>query len=270
MKVSELVRLSVDIVQTYYQNDTRLFLEYVDEDMLWYGPARGQFLSGRQAIHDAWKQEDNPLTFTMGSIRANCATTHPSYCEVMLSFPVTTHFPNGDHISVDQIIHISWCERRLEGQREKQPRMRVMHISDLYHQHESDKIYPVHFNQIYQGYVPIAEEGRRIYFRGADRADYYLLADAIQWAESTAGSRHAVLHLGDEAIEVTASVQSIEKAYPEAFVRCHVCYLVNLRYVTQVKRFKAVLADGSELPIPEKTYTAFKQRVKEYWEAGEK
>ena len=230
------------------------------------GRPGGQFLSGRQAIHDAWKQESNSLTFSLGSIRLDCATISPACCEVMLSFPVTTHFPSGENITVSQIVHISWCERKLEGKHEKQPRMRVVHISNLYQQHESDRIYPVHFNQVYQGYVPIATENRRIFFRGADHADYYLLSDAIQWVESAAGSRHAILHIGTEAIEVTASVQSIEKDYPDLFVRCHICYLVNLRYVAQVKRFKAVMADGKEVPIPEKTYTAFKHKVKAYWE----
>ena len=266
MRAYEIMQLSADIVQTYYQNDTKLFLEYVDEDMLWYGPARGQFLFGRQAIHDAWKQESNSLTFSLGSIRLDCAMISPACCEVILSFPVTTHFPSGKNITVSQIIHISWCERKLEGKHEKQPRMRVVHISNLYQQHESDRIYPVHFDQVYQGYVPIVTENRRIFFRGADHADYYLLSDAIQWVESAAGSRHAILHIGTEAIEVTASVQSIEKDYPDLFVRCHICYLVNLRYVTQVKRFKAVMADGKEVPIPEKTYTAFKHKVKAYWE----
>lgn len=265
MKASEITRLSVDIVRAYYQNDLRLFFAYMDEDVLWYGPAKGQFLSGRQAMLDAWNREDNPLTFSLGSVRVDCATTHPSYCEVMLSFPVTTHYPCGECISIDQIIHITWCERKIEG--EKLPRMRIIHISDLYYNHEADNIYPIHFNLIYRGYLPISETGKRLYFQGADHADYYLLSDTIQWIESSTDSRHAVLHLGEETIAVTASVRTIEKAYPDLFLRCHICYLVNPRHVTQVKRFKAVLTDGSELPIPEKKYTAFKKTVKEYWDA---
>ncbi|MCR5089936.1 MAG: LytTR family transcriptional regulator [Oscillospiraceae bacterium] len=264
MKAAEIVRLSIEIVQSYYQNDLRLFFEYVDDDILWYGPAKGQFLSGRQTILDTWGQEANPLTFSLGSIRADWTSTHPSYCEVMLSFPVATHFPDGTSIPVDQIIHITWCERKQEGGQARQPRMRVIHISNLYQQHESDRIYPVHFNRIYKGYVPIVTTGRRLYFRGVDHADYYLLSDMIQWIESSSGSRHAIIHLGDESIEVTASVRSIEKTYPSLFVRCHVCYLVNLRHVTGVKRFRVVMEDGTELPIPEKNYTAFRKKVREY------
>lgn len=266
MRASEVIQLSIDIVQTYYQNDLRLFFEYLDEDFLWYGPAKGQFISGRQAIIDTWSREDNPLTFTMGNLRVDHAMICPSCCEVMLSFFVVTHFPNGESIPVDQIIHISWGERLIEGEPKKQPRMRVVHISNLYQQHESDTIYPVHFNKIYKGYVPITETGRRIYFRGADRTEYFLLSNTIQWIESSITSKHAILHTGDETIEVTATVQAIEKNYPEVFLRCHNCYLVNPVYVRQVKRFSVIMANGRELPVPEKKYTAFKKEMKEYWE----
>ena len=157
MKINEITRLSLDIVQTYYQNDLELFFAYMDEDALWYGPAKGQFLAGRQAILNAWGQERNPLTFTLGSIRVDAASTHPAYCEVMVCFPVTTHYPTGDSIPVDQIIHFTWCQRAVPGEAKKQPRMRVIHISNLYRQHDADRIYPVHFNQVFQGYIPIVE-----------------------------------------------------------------------------------------------------------------
>ena len=150
MKVSEATQLSVDLVQSYYQNDLRLFFEYLDDDFLWYGPAKGQFISGRQEIINTWARENNPLTFTLGNLRVDHAMICSSCCEVMLSFSVITHFPNGESIPVDQIIHISWGERMIEGEQKKQPRMRVMHISNLYQQHESDKIYPVNFNKIYK------------------------------------------------------------------------------------------------------------------------
>lgn len=265
MKVSEITSLSVNIVQTYYQNDLQLFYAYLDEDVLWYGPAKGQFLSGRQSIIDTWSREKSSLTFSLGSIRIHYATTSPLYCEVMLSFPVTTHYPTGESIRMDQIIHITWCERKIKSAQEKQPRMRVIHISDLYQKHQSDTIYPVHFNQVYKGYVPIAETGKRIHFHGADHADYYLLSNRILWIESSITCRHTVVHTDNEEIEMITTVQKIKKDYPDLFLQCHSCFLVNPMYVTQVKRFRTVMADGKELPIPEKKYTAFKKAVYEYW-----
>ena len=157
MKMNDMEDLTYDIVQKYYQNDIQPFLDIVDEKILWYGPAKGQFLSGRQAIIEAWANENHSLHFTLGNIRLDQISSHNSYCEVMMSFSVTTHFPDSNHITMDQIIHITWCERKINGK--KVPRMLVVHISDLYHKHKADNIYPVHFNEIYPGYIPVVNTG---------------------------------------------------------------------------------------------------------------
>ncbi|MBR4580216.1 MAG: hypothetical protein IKO32_03170, partial [Lachnospiraceae bacterium] len=78
MTKQEIAELSMEIVQTYYQNDTRLYLNYIDDKILWYGPAKGQFLQGRQSLLDAWGNEDNPLTFSLGNIRLDIISTNNS------------------------------------------------------------------------------------------------------------------------------------------------------------------------------------------------
>ena len=178
-----------------------------------------------------------------------------------MSFPVTTHFPEGESITMDQIIHISWCERKINGVNGKVPRMLVVHISDLYHKHEDDNIYPVHFNQIYRGYVPVSDLGKRIYFRGMDASSLYLLSDSIIWVESNTYGRHSVLHTSDGDFRVSASLDELEKDHPDVLLRCHRCYLVNPRHIVRISRFKVVLTDGNELSIPEKKYTAVKGKL---------
>ena len=260
MNKQEIAELSMEIVQTYYQNDTKLYLNHIDEKILWYGPAKGQFLQGRQSLLDAWGNEDNPLTFSLGNIRLDIISTNNSYCEVLLSFPVTTHFPNGDHISVDQIIHFSWCERKLDGI--IVPRILVVHISNLYQQHESDKIYPVHFNEVFKGYTPMAEKDQHIFFKGTNSSNMYLLANTILYAESTDYGRHSVLYtITNDEYKINSSITELEKEHPEFFLRAHKCYLVNPQYITGIERFKCILTNGKEIPIPEKKYTAFKKTV---------
>ncbi len=261
MKLKEMVNLTNDIVQRYYKNDIQPFLEHVDERVLWYGPAKGQFLSGRQAVLDAWAGEKHSLTFILGNVRLDHISSHSSYCEVMMSFPVTTHYPEGDHVTMDQIIHITWCERKIEG--EKVPRMLVVHISDLYHKHEADNIYPVHFNEVYKGYMPVtgAENNRRIYFHGTDSADLYLIPDTIIYAESIDYGRHSMLYTTGRAFRVSLSTTTLENEYPEFLLRCHKCHLVNPAHIISISRFKVTLSNGKELAIPEKKYTAFRKNV---------
>ena len=262
MKSKEMVDLTNDIVQRYYKNDIQPFLDHVDEKVLWYGPAKGQFLSGKQAILDAWADEKHSLSFSLGNVRLDHISSHNSYCEVMMSFPVTTHYPDGGSITMDQIIHITWCERKTDDKK-KVPRMLVVHISDLYQKHKDDNIYPVHLNEVYNGRLPVTDLGKRLYFRGMDSSDLYLLSNTIIWVESTTYGRHAILHTTDGDFQASSSTAVLEKDYPDLLMRCHECYLVNPRFIVSIKRFNVTLSDGKVLPIPEKKYTAFKKAVYE-------
>jgi hypothetical protein len=260
-----MVDLTNDIILKYYQNDIQLFLDHVDDKVLWYGPAKGQFLSGKQAVLDAWAREKHSLSFTLGNIWLDHISSNSTYCEVMASFPVTTHYPEGGSITMDQIIHITWCERKTEDKKEKVPRMLVIHISDLYQKHKADNIYPVHLNEVYNGRLPVMEPGKRLYFRGMDSSDLYLLSNTIMWVESTTYGRHSILHTMDGDFQASAPTAVLEKEHPDLLIRCHECYLVNPRYIVTIKRFSVTLINGKTLPIPEKKYTTFKKAVHEKW-----
>lgn len=268
MNQKDMVNLTIEIVQKYYHNDIRPFLDHVDEKVLWYGPAEGQFLSGRQAILNAWADERHALTFSLENVRLDYTSTHKSYCEVMVSFPVTTHFPTGDRITVNQIVHITWCQRKINN--ETVPRMLVIHISNLYHQHVADNIYPSHYNEIYKSYTPITPPSKQIYFPGTDSAGLYLLQDTIIYAESIDYGRHSLLYTTSGAYRVSLSTTALENEYPEFLLRCHRCYLVNPQHIVSISRYKVTLPNGKELPIPEKKYTAFRKAVHERWANAEK
>ncbi len=269
MEAQGIIKLTSDIIQKYYQNDIQMFLDHLDEKVLWYGPAKGQFLSGKQALCDSWANETNSLTFSLGNMRLDHTSTHNSYWEVIASFPVTTHYPNGDFITMDQRIHITWCERKVDDKDEKQPRMLIVHISDLYQKHESDNIYPVHLNEVYKGIMPVSKTGKRLYFQGIDAFDLYLLSDTILWIDSIQNGRHSVIHTRDAEYRVRPSITELEEEHPDLLIRCHRCHLVNPVHIVCIKRFKVVLSNGKEIPIPEKKYTAFKKTVHEQFLAEE-
>ena len=265
MHSGEIVRLTNELVQKYYNNELELFFEYLDEKVLWYGPAKGQFLSGRDAILKAWSGEKHSLRFLLGNVKLDHISPSRSCLEVMMSFSVTTLFPDESRITMDQIIHVTWRETRLKGQKGSVPRMLVIHISDLYEKHLADNIYPVHLNEIYRGRVPILQTGKRIHFRGIDSTDLYLLSDTIIWVQSMTYGRHSLLHTTEGDFPVASSTAVLEKEYPEFLLRCHKSHLVNCDHIAGISRFTVTLSDGTSLPIPEKKYTAFKKAVYEKW-----
>lgn len=42
-----LEALTVQLIEKYYANDLRLFFEYMDDDIIWIGPAIRQYMEGK-------------------------------------------------------------------------------------------------------------------------------------------------------------------------------------------------------------------------------
>ncbi|MCR5474531.1 MAG: LytTR family transcriptional regulator [Lachnospiraceae bacterium] len=62
-------------------------------------------------------------------------------------------------------------------------------------------------------------------------------------------------------LPVSASTAVLEKEHLDLLMRCHECFLVNPKYIMEIKRFTVTLSNGIILPIPEKKYTALKKTV---------
>ncbi len=238
MNQQAIADLSAELIIRYYENDYMPFLNAMDDEALWYGPAEGQFLKGRETMIQTWQADEHPLRFTMGNLKVRHASTHPSYCDVMLTYTVVTHYPDGHDTSVFQRLLMCWCERKetdKNGETHKTPRILVCHISNPHGKHEDDVIYP--------------------------KSSSFFLSDSIVWIEAHNGGKHSVLHTAAEATEVIKPVAEIEKQYGRFYLRCHQSYLVNPHYIRNIRRFQVTLTDGTVLPVPEKKYTAFKKAV---------
>ena len=264
MNQQQIADLSAELIIKYYENDYMPFLEHMDDDALWYGPAEGQFLHGRETMIKVWNAEEHTLNFSLGNMEVVHTSSHPSFCNVMLSYPVTTHYPDREDILMNQRLQLTWCERTIEdeiGNKEKQPRILMCHISNPHPKHDDDVIYPKNFHEIYHNDKTLNEHGERLHFHGLDRSDYFFLSDTIIRIEAAHGGKHSILCTTDGEVEVAATVTRLEKQYGRFFLRCHQSYLVNPEYIRNIRRFKVTMTDGAELPIPEKKYTAFRDKA---------
>ncbi len=172
MNQQTVADLSAELIIKYYENDYMPFLNHMDDDALWYGPADGQFLHGREAMIAVWNAEEHDLKFSLGNMEVTHISSHPSFCNVMLMFQVTTHYPDNNDITLNQRILMTWCERIIDdgdGAKTKEPRILVCHISNPHEKHDEDIIYPNRFREIWQKSHSEPQHGRRIHFHGLDR-----------------------------------------------------------------------------------------------------
>ena len=266
MNIQAIADLSAELIIRYHDNDYMPFLSYMDKDALWYGPADGQFIKGRKNMIEMWNAEEHDLHFTIGNLKVVHTTSNHSFCTVILTYIVTTHYPDKNDITLHQRTVLTWCERvfhKDNGEKIKKPFILVCDITNPHEKHDDDMIYPTNFQEIYSKNSIIKQNGLRIHFHSLDKSDYFILSDTIIYIEAAHGGKHCILHTADDEIEVMSTITKLEKQYGHIFLRCHQSYIVNPKYIGSIRRFAVTLNDGTELPVPEKKYTAFRDRVRE-------
>ena len=266
MIISEIMKLSYNVVSRYYNNDLEPFFEYIDEDVLWIGPANKQILHTKRAIIEAWSKETSELTFTMGNVTEYSVPLKSKCCCVILSFPVYTHYPDGVTQLHNQRIDLTWIERKIKcetGETLTVPRMVKIHISNGVDIDDRDFIYAVHSKDINTNQF-FSSQGKRVLFKSKVGMTCCYLSDSILWIERSDHGKHSLIHMVTEDVRSTGNLEYFMEKYPDIFIEPHKSYIVNPIHIKSIYRFGLILDNGIKLPIPEKKYTKFKA-VYEMW-----
>lgn len=104
----------------------------------------------------------------------------------------------------------------------------------------------------------------RVAFRDDAGSDYYFPVTDILYIESAGSGRRSIVHTTLAVIESKERLSDFENRYPKQFFRAHASYLINPMHVRIVTRRGVQLANGEEIPVPEKKSTRFKNDLKEW------
>ena len=97
-----------------------------------------------------------------------------------------------------------------------------------------------------------------------DSGRYRVLLKELKYVETF--NRNLLLHTEKENILCYRSMKEMERELAGGgFVRCHTSYIVNLSYVTGVKKLEIELLDGAQLPISQPKRKEFMEKLTEYW-----
>lgn len=260
MVISEILKLSFTVISEYYRNNLAPFFEYIDDHVLWIGPADKQLLRSKAAIMEAWSKETPNLTFTMGNVTEYPIPLTPKCCNVILTFPVYTHYPDGVTQMHSQRMDYTWVEKKIPGENGETvtvPRIVKLHISNGVQMDQEDFIYAVHSKNINTNQI-IFSLGVRVLFSSKDGLTCSYLSDSILWIENLDHGKHTVVHTATEDIPSNKDTDYFTENYPGVFLAPHKSYLVNPLHIRSIRRFQLTLDTGRTLSIPEKKYTKFK------------
>jgi DNA-binding LytR/AlgR family response regulator len=72
-------------------------------------------------------------------------------------------------------------------------------------------------------------------------------------------------HLNSKTINTSGTLNNVEKQLEgKKFVRCNSCYIVNMRYIKEVRNDSIVMDDGTELSVSRRKKKDFLEAYSAY------
>jgi len=91
----------------------------------------------------------------------------------------------------------------------------------------------------------------------------YIYPAMILYIEKTKG-RGVDIVCVDQVISCTTSLYEIKKMLPFNFYPIYRGYIVNMLYITSLKRYEVELISGAKIPVPARNYMNVKKNIQEY------
>lgn len=261
MNSKELMATSAEILIQYYENNIEPFLNALHANALWIGPLEGQILRSREAIIEAYRKEQNVMTFHLFDLNVSVAQHTAAQCDILMTFIVDSLYPDNSVIRCNQRIMLSWTYGTIRDETNKLvrvPEILTCFIANALPTHEKDNIYPNHFlyTSFFQSHF--SAKGNSFSVKGNNHEVFYLSDRDIVYVENKRPG--CIIHTTNNDFNSSESVSELQQKCP-LFVRTHISYLVNPAYIQSVERFQVTLADDTVLPIPEKKYTGVKKQI---------
>lgn len=97
-------------------------------------------------------------------------------------------------------------------------------------------------------------EKEKIIFE-SDCANTAVAVDDIIYAEAFSHKTRIVLN--DKEFFINESISNIEEKLGNAFYKCHRSYIVNLNHIDAIKKYDAVMDNGTSVPVSRRIYNDF-------------
>ena len=111
-----------------------------------------------------------------------------------------------------------------------------------------------------ENYLRKRREQKAVYFFSVDDGKRPVNVVSLIYAEVQ--SHKLTVHCEEESFEANGNLSDVEKAIAGyGFVRIHKSYLVNLRYISLIRKSEIILDDGTSLPLSRRKLESVKMEL---------
>lgn len=260
MNTKKMADLSVRIINAYHRNECASLTHYLAPNVIWYGPGLDHFISGKENLIRVWGSNERPSPVLINEPEVRSVALGSHACDVIMTFKAAMQFESGEEDPLFRRVQFSWAETGSISI----PQIVLIHSTNPYFSPDDRRIFPERYDAS-TGLDKSDTPNAPVLFIGTDKAVHLIPDRNIIWIETTVSGRKCLVHSVQGNYEVLGSISQIHQKYPNLFFRTHISYLVNPYFIKELRRFTLKLADGTDLPVPEKKYTALKQQLLDFF-----
>ncbi len=257
-------KFCVDSLRDFYNNGNLEFVEYLDDNIIWYGPMEGQKIQGKANLIKAFSDRKNTLKFNIENLNTKLIPLKAEVFLLIATYELYTYYPGGKVVKYVQ--HVIIVCRRKKKNGEYQWVAPLIHVSDIISRdgkHETHPLYSEDFDKdIFDLIINSRGNVRKIVFSGKNNSNYYIAEDSIRYVEGGKGVR-SYIHTKEGIYTVNHILKDVMRELPDYYYRCHSSYIINLKCVIKISNYRIVLDNGEEIPVPVKRYSQIKQEINE-------
>lgn len=252
MNLQAAGKWAAEILICYYEKDRGTFLDACNEQIVWIGPKEEQIVSTKEALKLAFDSEAKARNARFSDFSVTpIPTASNRVCEIVITGTLEEEWEGGRRERRRQRAVLTLAEQKKEYE------ILVCHISDVSGWDGQKR------SRTSGGLsASDAVNGTRIQVKSIEKEILFLNCSDILYLKTA--RNHTIIYTVNGCHESVENLRTLEQRCPMSFIRCHSSYLVNTGFVTSVRRFRVTLADGTELPIPEKKYMAVKAVFQKY------
>lgn len=261
--LQEMITLTQECLTRFWQLDVEFPIKYFHKDIVWIGSAQSQFTEGYEdtaADYRSIAEELVPCHLLRQEFTA--VQNVGNACTIAGKYLTTTDDEADYFLQVQQRCTFVW--EIMDGK----PVIKHCHISNPMGElklAEGERV-PNALGKMANQYVmqemAYRSEGKRIVLPG--EVDVVRFLAPFEIIHVSAKGRSCIVHtINGDAFYARISITDFPKIGGSSFVAVHRSHVINLRYISEIRKFKVTLMDGTVLPVPEKRYIRVREMLKE-------
>ena len=257
---SEYESYTVEAMLGFYNGDFDKFLEFLDENVIWYGPKQGQYVVGKENVKDVVCKKREGHSYRVENVQTKLISYTPSIYSIVVTYLLHCCRPDGTVKTVFQ--HVIANGQKIRD-RNGEPfwRCPFIHVSNAEQKAKTTGLSDAGLSE--QQKLLLNRDAPRLVLPGDNYTTVYIREDSIKYIVGGKGVMSYVYTNGGVYL-VRRLLKQIYDCLPDYYYRCHSSYIVNLNHVLYLSSSKITLTDSTEIPISTKRYAQIKEDIGEW------